>query len=348
MREARGRATLHAVAERAGVSLKTASNVVNGTGRMSDDTRRRVLAAIDDLDYKVNVAARSLTLGRTNAISLAVPTLKSPYLAELAEAFVEDARSRGYAVYVTTYPDDRADGSREYLRSFNPYLSDGLLLSMSEQGDLDADDLRVSFPVVALGSRLTGGAVDRVTTDDVEDARAATAYLFSRGSTRIAVVGAHSAFDESRILNATEGNAEQRLRGIVQACQEQGAPLDPALIAVTGYDWTIGAGFRGAEELLARGREFDGLLCLNDGLAIGAIWALREHGHRVPEDIQVIGFDNIEEAAYLSPALTSMDSRIEWIAKTALDRLIARIEGSQEPAEDIWAPSRLVPRGTTR
>ena len=184
--------------------------------------------------------------------------------------------------------------------------------------------------MVCLGSRSTLGLADRVTTDDVLDARTATAYLIARGSASIAVVGARSPFDALSIGAAAEGNAELRLRGIQAACLEAGQPIDPRLIGVTGYDWTIGSGFRAAKAIIDSGVPFDGLVCLNDGLAIGAISALRESGVRVPDDVQVIGFDNIEESAFMSPPLTTMDSRIGWIARTALERLIARIDGAPD------------------
>lgn len=342
------KATLASVAEHAGVSLKTASNAVNGTGRMSDETRARVQSAVEELGYTVNVAARNLMRGRTDAVTLAVPTLKAAYLAELAEAVVETARDMSLAVYVTTYPDDGGDGSHRLLQEFNSQLTDGLLLSLSEHETLDRSALDVSYPLVCLGTRNTFDLADRVTTDDVADARAATAYLLARGSTSIAVVGAHAPFDAAVIGTATEGNAELRLRGVVEEVAAAGRTIDPRLIGVTGYDWTIGSGFRVARDLVRGGVAFDGLICLNDGLATGAISALREGGLRLPEDVQVIGFDNVEESAFLTPPLTSMDSRIDWIARTALERLTARIDGTAIAPTTHFARSQVIARATTR
>ena len=328
--------TLEDVALHAGVSLKTASNAVNGTGRMGEATRERVLGVVADLGYKVNVAARNLTRGTTGAITLAVQTLRSVYIADRT-------------VYVSTYHDDGKRGLRRYLQQYNQSHTDGLLPSLTEYEHLGPADFTVDFPMVCFGVRSTYGLVDRVATDHRLDAHTAADYLISHGSRRIGVVGAHSAFDPIAIAEATEGNAELRLRGIIESCAVAGLQLDPRLVGVTGYEWTIGAGFRAARDIIESGVPFDGLLCLNDGLAIGAISALRESGIRVPEDVQVIGFDNNEESAYLTPPLTSMDSRLEWIAETAVDRLLTRIAapGSLEPAE-LHARSHLVARGTTR
>jgi LacI family repressor for deo operon, udp, cdd, tsx, nupC, and nupG len=341
-------ATLEMVAERAGVSMKTASNAVNGTGRMAEKTRVRVLDVVEELGYKVNVAARNLTRGRTDSVTLAVPTLKAAYLAELAEAVVEIARDMNLVVYVTRYPDDGGTGSRQFLREFNTQLTDGLLLSLSENETLDRSAFDVDYPLVCFGSRNTYDLVDRVTTDDVADARAATEYLLSRGSTSIAVVGAHAPFDPRTIAGATEGNAELRMRGVAEALSAAGRPLDPRLVGVTGYDWTIGAGFRATLATVDAGIAFDGLVCLNDGLATGAISALRESGLRIPSDVQIIGFDNVEESAFLAPPLTTMDSRIEWLARTGLERLVKRINGITDPPASVLARSQVIARGTTR
>jgi LacI family repressor for deo operon, udp, cdd, tsx, nupC, and nupG len=347
MARRRSAVTLQSVAERAGVSLKTASNVINGTGRMTPETRERVLAVVAELGYRVNVSARNLTRGSTGAITLAVPSLKAAYLAELAEAVVSAARDLDRVVYVTTYRED-VHGSRALLSQFNIHLSDGLLLSLPEPEQLEPADFEVDYPLVCLGSRTTFGRVDRVSANDIVDARTAANYLYERGSRSLAVVGARAKFSPAKIAKAEEGNAELRLRGVLEAARAARSRLDPRLVGVTGYDWTIGSGFRTARDLIDAGVPFDGLVCLNDGLAIGAISALRERGLRVPEDVQVVGFDNIEEAAFLSPPLTTMGSSIEWIAQTALDRLIALIERQPQQPDQILAQSQLFARATTR
>ena len=129
---ARRRVTLRDVATAAGVSLKTASNVINGTGRMTDATRAKVEAVIEQTGYRVNVAARNLNRDRTGFITLAVPTLTAPYLSELANRVIDAARQRGYLVYVTTYAEGSATGARELLRNFNTTVSDGMILSMTQ------------------------------------------------------------------------------------------------------------------------------------------------------------------------------------------------------------------------
>jgi LacI family transcriptional regulator, repressor for deo operon, udp, cdd, tsx, nupC, and nupG len=340
--------TLRSVAEAAGVSLKTASNVVNGTGRMTDETRQNVKKVIAELGYQVNVAARNLNRGLTGFITLAVPTLTPPYLAELANRVIDEARKRGYSVYVTTYAEGSAKGAREILRSFNPTVSDGIILSMSELEDISAEDFDVDFPLVVVGSRTTWGKVDHVTPDDVGAAAKATDCLISKGSSQLAVIGAREPFDEESLVNARGGNAQLRLKGFIEECHRRHCRIDPALIAVTGDDWTIGAGARATQKLLEAGKPFDGLIALNDQLALGALFSLVTNGYKVPDQVQLVGFDNIEESAYLQTPLTTMDSVLDWTAPTAVERIIGRINGTITAPELLMSQSRIIERSTTR
>ncbi|KAB8288763.1 LacI family transcriptional regulator [Bifidobacterium ramosum] len=342
------RVTLRDVAQAAGVSLKTASNVINGSGRMSAATRRRVESVIERLGYQVNVAARNMSRGRTGFITLAVPSLTPPYLAELANRTIDAARQRGCSVYVTTYAEGSAKGARDLLRNFNSTVSDGMILSMSEIEDITPDDLRVGFPLVVVGARTTWGIVDHVTPDDVHAAARASAYLYDRGATRLAVVGMRGEYDEAALTRAVEGNYRLRMRGVIEETRRRGLMIDPRLVGNTDQDWTIGAGARVTQRLLDSGVPFDGVVALNDQLAIGAISVLRAHGVDIPGDVQVIGFDNTEEAEYLQIPLTSMDSRLDWTAPTAVDRILGRIDGSVTTPELLTTESHVVARASTR
>lgn len=345
------RVTLRDVAHEAGVSLKTASNVINGSGRMSVATRDRVEEVIRRLGYRVNVAARNLNRNRTGFITLAVPSLTPPYLAELANRVIDEARKREYSVYVTTYAEGSAKGARALLESFNTTVSDGMILSMSEVETISPEDLDVDFPLVVVGARTTWGRADHVTPDDVDAAAVAAGYLFDHGSKSLAVVGSRGSFDvfdEDELLTAEEGNAQLRLRGVLEECRRRGISFDARLNGATGEDWTIGSGARVTKRLIESGVPFDGVVAFNDQLAIGALFALRNVGFDVPGQVQVIGFDNIEEAQYLQIPLTTMDSCLDWTAPTAVDRVIARIDGSHLEPELITCESHVIARATTR
>lgn len=344
------RITLRDVAQTAGVSLKTASNVINGTGRMSAKTRETVQSVVDEIGYQVNVAARNLSRDYTGFITLAVPTLTPPYLAELANRVIDAARQRNYSVYVTTYAEGSVKGLHDLLHGFNTTVSDGMILSLSEVAQFSPDDLRVPYPLVCVGARDTDGVADHVTPNDVAAGATAAGYLFDRGSKQLAVVGARSdyrnGFDTLR--TAVEGNAELRLRGIVEECEQRGTQLLPQLIGNTGPDWTIGSGFHTTARLIESGVPFDGVVALNDQLAIGAISALSAAQIEIPSSVQVIGFDDIEEAEYLQQPLTTMASCLDWLAPTAVDRILGRINGQIHDPELIETFSYVIPRATTR
>ena len=176
------------VAARAGVSVKTVSNVANGYLHVKPETRERVQAAIDDLNYRPNLSARSLRQGRSGVIALAVPALDMPYFAELTRAVVEAAAERGWTVLV-----DQTDGLREreleVASGLRGHLIDGLILSPV---GLEVDELERSkedTPLVLLGEKIAGGPVDHVAVDNVEAARLATDHLLGLGRRRVAAIG---------------------------------------------------------------------------------------------------------------------------------------------------------------
>ena len=346
----RKRITLRDVADEAGVSLKTASNVVNHTGRMTEATREKVQKVVDRLGYRVNVAARNLNRGSTGFITLALPSLIAPYLSELANRVIDAARIYDYSVYVTTYAEGTSRGAASLLRGFNTSVSDGIILSLSEMENLAPEDLSVGYPLVCVGARCTYNKVDHVTPDDVLSARLAAEYLLDRGVKRPAVIGTRTDFAQMATLrDAKEGNAQLRMRGVIEACDNRDVKLAAELMPNVGHDWSIGSGARNMQRVIDSGVPFDGVIALNDQLAMGALSTLAVNGISVPGQVQVIGFDNNEESAYFQPPLTTMDSCLDWVAPTAVSRIINRIGGSRvlEP-ELITTQSRVIARATTR
>src|SRR5690606_24780330 len=188
-RKAEMAVTLHDVAKLAGVSIKTVSNVVNNYERVRPESRARVQSAIDELDYKPNLSARSLRSGRSGVISLVVPELGLSYFAQLAEAVIERAEWHGLTVQVEQTGGDR-DREIAMLSSARRQLADGLIFSPLGMGQEDADLLRVNYPMVILGERIFGGPVDHITMKNTEAAAAATRFLLESGRRRIAVIGA--------------------------------------------------------------------------------------------------------------------------------------------------------------
>ncbi len=312
------RVTLRDVAEEAGVSLKTASNVINHSGRMTDSTREKVQEVIDRLGYRVNVSARNLNRGKTGFITLAVPTLTAPYLSELANRVIDAARGYGYSVYVTTYAEGSAQGAQSLLRNFNTTVSDGMILSISEVENLEAADLDVDYPLVLVGERIFTDKVDHIATENVEGAKRATSYLLQTGCKRVAVVGVHP--------GEKVGSAALRYQGYLEALEEAGVEFDERLVVESGM-WHRSDGVRVMNALLDSGVVPDGVVALNDMLASGVMHAIQMHNLRIPEDISVIGFDNSDDSQYLSPALTSIAPGLEAVARLSVKLLKDRIDG---------------------
>ena len=307
------------VAEYAGVSPKTVSNVINNFEHVSDRTREAVREAIDALGYRVNIAGRQLRQGRTGMITLAVPELDVAYFAELAKHVMIEAGRRGRTVLL-----HQTGGAREQelaaLHGFDAQFTDGVILSPLALQPRDLATRDRGLPVVLLGERPAAGSTDHVAIDNVRAAREATEHLLARGRRRIAVVGGR--------VRGRQGTDRLRTDGYREALKAAGIPFDGELVMpVDAYHWKDGA--RAAAALLDAGSRPDALLCLNDHLALGALRALHERGRSVPGDLEVVGFDDIEASRFSVPSLTTVSPDKKEIARAAVALLLDRIE---EPA----------------
>lgn len=330
-------ATLHDVARLAGVSIKTVSNVVNDYPHVRPSTRERVAAAIAELDYQPNRSARSLRSGRSGVISLAVPELRLPYFAELADEVIRAAEDRGLVVLIEqTNRDPRRE--LDLLSSSRLGGVDGLLFSPLGLGQEDAERVQIETPLVLLGERIFSPAVDHVTMKNVEAAKAATEYLLARGRRRIAVVGCHP--------GEVIGSAGLRTRGYTQAMEEAGLPVDRRLLGVAEL-WHRREGAAAVQGLIDAGIDFDAVFAFNDTLALGAMHALILAGRRVPDDVAVMGFDNSDEGFYSQPTLTTVDPGRRQIAEEAVDALVRRIGDRTLPAQQIEVDFSIVERAST-
>ncbi len=331
--------SLKDVAARAGVSARTVSNVVNGSARVAPETRRRVQEAIDELGYRPNLAARSLRAGRTGIIGLAIPELHSPYFAELAGLLVDEARRRSWTV-VIDQTRGGAEAERRLLTGDGGRVMDGLIIS---PWALPAEDITAAarpLPVVLLGERSPHGLADRVAVDNVAAADEATTHLLSLGRRRVAAIGLQP--------HLRNGTAELRAEGYRAALRRAGIAPRPAWERpVTALHRSDGA--RAMAELLDAGTEPDAVFAFSDELALGALHTAHERGLRVPQDVAVVGFDDIEDGRFSHPTLTTVSPDKGQIAARALQCLADRIYSPRNdlPAADLTVPHRLVVRGSS-
>jgi DNA-binding LacI/PurR family transcriptional regulator len=330
--------TLKQVAEVSGVSVRTVSNVVNGFHYVAPETRQRVQTAIDALGYRPNAAARSLRTGRTGLLALVVPELTQPYFAELARAVVRHATAAGYTVVL-----DQTDADRDReldLLADRPRrtMFDGLILNPLTLTSADIPE-HPARPIVLLGERAIAGSADHVHIDNVAAARTATEHLIGLGRKRVAVIGTQDI--------PSGQSARLRLQGAMLALAEAGLPAHPDLLHPANT-YTREAGYRAMLDVLNTGRPVDAVFCFNDTMAIGALRALRERGVRVPEDVAVVGFDDIEEGRFSAPPLTTIRPDKDAIARIAVERLVARIGGQDGDGHEIEVGYELVTRESAR
>ncbi|MCX4911518.1 LacI family DNA-binding transcriptional regulator [Streptomyces sp. NBC_00878] len=325
------------VARLAGVSQKTVSRVFNDEQYVSADARRRVLAAAEELGYRLNNAARALASGRTRSIGVVTlgTALYGP--ATLLMGVERVVRDVGYALRVVNTMEGDPAGIAGAVDSLLDQGVDGIVISepIDERGAGGNISARLDVPVLVIGAPppftastvlAAGGGADRM-------ARAATEHLLDLGHPTV-----HHLAGPQRWYAARD-----RLEGWRSALAEHGKDVPPVIQG----DWSAASGYAAGRELVSR-PEVTAVFAANDDMAIGLIRALTEGGRRVPEDVSVVGFDDIPVAAYVTPPLTSVRQPFDAMAQEGLKRLVHAIENPQAdllPASD--PPVDLIVRAST-
>lgn len=325
------------VAALAGVSMKTVSNVVNGTGSASPATRARVQAAIDELGYRPNATARRLATGQTGTISVAVSSVTVPYFAEISNLLDRAAREARLRVVIEQTHGDR-DNELAILAERERGLVDGVIFHPVALTPEDLADRSPGFPLVLLGEGPAPAAIDHVMIDNETAAREMTAHLISRGCRHIAFLGI-----EGRALTHTTG---QRFAGYRQALKAAGLRADRRrYLRIDRY--SADEGYRAVADAIDGGIPLDGIVCRDDSLATGALHALHSRGVSVPADVAVTGWDDLIIARHLWPPLTTVGPNKPNIARTALQLLTERVHGYKGPGRHEIVASELVDREST-
>jgi LacI family transcriptional regulator len=328
-------ANIREVAEKAGVSVTTVSHVVNQTRFVAPDTEMRVRQAMQDLNYHPNTLARSLRRGETKTIGLILPDSANPFFAESARLLEEAAFNQSYSLILCNSNGDLVKELRYTDVLFNKQV-DGIIFMAAGDDTQSLEELiNRKFPVVIVDRILDHLEVDAVITDNYQSGFLATRYLIENGHRRIGIIRGPS--------NVTP--SAQRVTGYRQALTEAGISVDPEL-EVTG-DFHFGSGYKAAQQLL-KTQPLSAIFACNDLMAIGALSAIREAGLLVPEDISLIGHDDIEMASYTQPALTTVAQPIGELAGTAIQYLLERIKQPDIPPRRTILPNQLVVRQSAR
>ncbi|MFM4719053.1 substrate-binding domain-containing protein [Aeromonas bivalvium] len=330
-------ANIKEVAARAGVSTTTVSHVINETRFVAEETRERVFSAMRDLNYAPSLVARSLKVKETHSIGMLVTTSSNPFFAEVVRGVERYCFEQGYNLMLGN-TEGEAETALSYLKMMLRKRVDGLLIMCSEgqQEVFNQLDWLGTLPVVVMDWGLDSDRVDLIADNSHLGGYLATRHLIDLGHREIGCI------------MGPEGRAPstQRLAGFRQAMAEAALPVRPEWLQ--GGEFDCASGFAAMTRLLALPTRPSALFIFNDMMAMGAISAAHLAGLRVPEDISLIGYDNVELAQYLSPPLTTINQPKEALGRLAVTRLLARIHGEQIANRLITQEPDLVIRQSCR
>jgi LacI family transcriptional regulator len=315
--------TIKDVAKHAGVSVTSASYALNGTGTISDDTRKRVLQAAETLNYHPNAFARNLKKNKTYTIGVFISRFGGSFYEEILEGIHNTILSTNYELIVC--PETQAMSKLLTQRQvdgaivFDSKIKSDILLKLASK----------RFPIIILDRFLEKDNLLPLLLDNQQGTREAFYHLYAQGARRIGFVsGAADSFDNSERMLAFIGEAEKNQ------------------VAVRRYrgNFTEQSGYNAARLMIENGDIPEAVFCANDQMAIGLLKAMKEHGLQAPDDIVVVGFDDIQIARYMQPSLSTIGaSRLAWGA-TAVTQLINFLENDHAFPKPYRIPTRLIPR----
>ncbi|MFN8376607.1 MAG: LacI family DNA-binding transcriptional regulator [Anaerolineae bacterium] len=326
--------TLHDVAEIAGVSYQTVSRVVNNHPSVSPDTRARVQAAIRTLGYKPNKLAKSLVGNKSNTLALMTFAINQYGPTQMMLNIERVAKDLGYDLIFSNVSAPSAAQITKALESLSGRQVDGIVAIMPVEGVSYAEmgEMTHGTPMVLIDTQMNAD-VPSVIVNQRHGSQMVTEHLLTLGHRRIVEI--------SGPLNWY--GAQARHQQWQQTMREAGCAAD---LYVEG-DWTPGSGYQAVQHLLAQTQGFTALVVANDQMALGAIHALREHQLRVPQDVSVVGFDDIPEAAYFSPPLTTIRQDFAQLGSSAVHALLERIHDPEVPIRQHIIEPQFVIRHST-
>ena len=340
-----GHVNLRMLAEHLELSQTTVSLVLNNSPSaksIPQETRNRVLAAAERLNYRPNYFARSLRQSRSMSVGVLAPDLSEGYFTRVMSGVVDEL-TRAHYFYFTACHDWKKELIEQYPRMLVERAVDGFLLL-----NTPADQITVPVPVVAISAHGAAQNVTNIVVDHRLAARQALAHLSELGHRRIAFMRGPRAIPDS----------EFRWEGIEEAAQGTGLKIDPALVIridATGWSTKTGQhpmapeiGYKPMRALLDKTRDFTAVFCFNDIAAIGAMRALKESGLSVPADVSVVGFDDILSAAYSTPSLTTVRQPLMEMGRRGAQVLLERIAEREKefPGEIMMSPELVVREST--
>jgi LacI family transcriptional regulator len=328
--------TIFDVAEKAGVSYSTVSRVLNNKGRVNAETRERVLQVMAQLGYVGNIPARSLAGGSSRVIGLLVDHLNTGYMGEIIRGIDEALEMHNYNLMLyTTHRQKTREAA--YVTKLTHNFADGLILIVprNEKAYLGTLQQR-KFPYVLIDYQGYNWHVPSIITTNRKGGYDATSYLIETGHRRIGFITGEMAY----------GCAPERLAGYQAALEDHGIAFDPELVSEGNF--LQPQGYHCAQRLLSLPKPPTALFVSNDVMAFGAMEAARERGLHIPNDLSIIGFDDIPQAAHVHPTLSTVRQPLEEMGRSAANLLLKYIANPQAEVERVELSTRLVIRESCR
>jgi LacI family transcriptional regulator len=327
--------TIKQVSELAGVSSATVSRVINNTDTVKENTRKQVLAAMKKLGYRHNVIAASLASNKTHTVGYVVPELHGSFFGTMMAGSEKVLRQADKHMFVVAGHSDETLEKNE-IEALLSRRCDALILHVEAVSDEYLIDLASQpVPIVVVNRYIEEIGEKCISLDNVLGGYLATEHLISLGHVDIA-------YAAGALFKADGIN---RLRGHKKALQEADMPFNEETVVEGNFQ--AFSGEKCVDELMERGVKFTAIACANDEMASGAINALRTHGKRVPEDVSVIGFDNIDFASYLTPKLTTVNYPIRDVGAMAAKWILNQAYGDRKMTMEHILSPRIIVRGTT-
>ncbi|MCQ9123880.1 substrate-binding domain-containing protein [Rodentibacter caecimuris] len=315
-------ATMKDIARLAKVSTSTVSHVINGSRFVSDEIREKVMSVVAELNYTPSAVARSLKVRETKTIGLLVTATNNPFFAEVMAGVEQYCQQHQYNLIIATTGGD-AGRLQQNLRTLLHKQVDGLLF-MCGDSRFNADtELTVSVPLVVMDWWFTELNADKILENSELGGYLATKTLIDAGHQQIAIITG----------NLKKSVAQNRLKGYKKALMESKIPLNPHWIVESHFDFAGGAA--GMQKLLTTPHRPTAVFCCSDAIAVGAYQVLQQQGLRIPDDISVIGYDDIELSRYLSPPLSTISQPKAELGKLAVELLLQRIKNPNEPYQTL-------------
>ena len=322
------------VAERAGVSIATVSRVLNASPHVRPGVRRQVLRVVKQLNYQPNRTAQRLRAKQSKVIGLIISDIQNPFFTSVVRGIEDVAYAHGYSL-VLCNSDEDTEKEKLYIAVMRAEAVAGVILtSTTESNPHVADLLAHHIPVIAMDRRIKNHKLDSVCVSNAQGAFAAVSHLIELGHRRIGFIG----------MPLTRTPGKERLAGYENALREYGLPRSRQLICLANAKQQ--GGHNAALELLKRQPNLTALFAANNLMTLGALDALCERALKIPDDISVVGFDDMPWAALLHPSLTAVAQPTYELGQKAAELLLARLQNPDKPTANVQLATTLIVRGS--